>query len=129
MSCAANQLALDDVLAVSRSGALDDRSITLVDVRGRDEYAAGHIKGAHNLPVQELPAALTLDPRAFEAQYGFALPASDSDNGLAVYCQRGTRTQAAAAHLANAHYKDNLFLYLPGWAEYSASAATANDRE
>ena len=54
----------------------------LVDVREREEYAAGHIPGAVNAPLSGIAAA--------------ALP---KDRPLFLYCLRGTRSMQAAAVL------------------------------
>lgn len=32
--------------------------LTVIDVRGADEYAAGHVPGALNIPADELPGRL-----------------------------------------------------------------------
>lgn len=37
--------------------------VTIVDVRGADEYAAGHIPGALHLPADELPSRIGEIPR------------------------------------------------------------------
>ena len=51
----------DDLLARVRAGA-----VTVIDVRPRDEYAAGHIPGALSIPVDELEARLAELPRGTE---------------------------------------------------------------
>ena len=66
-----------------QSGAL------LVDVRSREEYAAGHVPDAINLPVQELPARMSELPR---------------DRALVVYCRSGHRSGRAAELLKEAGY-------------------------
>ncbi|KAJ2772553.1 hypothetical protein IWQ56_001327 [Coemansia nantahalensis] len=121
------QITLEDILAISQDGTFAARRTTIVDVRGKAEYDAGHIRGAHNLPVQDLPAALALPPAEFTAKYHFTLPAPSPDTALAVYCMRGTRTTAAAAHLGA--YDDGLLLYLPGWSEISKSPSAAGQIE
>lgn len=40
-----------------------NRPPTLIDVRSPDEYAAGHIPGAVNIPGDQLPAHLAAIPR------------------------------------------------------------------
>jgi rhodanese-related sulfurtransferase len=49
----------DELLARVRAGA-----VTVIDVRPRQEYAAGHIPGALSIPVDELKARLAELPRA-----------------------------------------------------------------
>lgn len=70
---------------VSTQGAL------LLDVRTPEEFAAGHIDGATNIPVQQLEARL------------WSLPAS-KDQNVVVYCRSGARSSKAAGILKNAGY-------------------------
>lgn len=63
----------------------------LLDVRTREEYAAGHIGGSRNLPLELLPAAA---PRE--------LP--DRGAPLYVYCRSGGRSRRAAALLKRMGY-------------------------
>ena len=55
----------------------------LLDVRDRDEYAAGHIPGSVNLPLSEIRSAEDRFP--------------DVDTPLFVYCLSGARSRAIAA--------------------------------
>jgi len=62
----------------------------LVDVRTPDEFAAGHIEGAVNIPVQDLPARMDeLDPK---------------DEPIVVYCRSGARSGSAKRTLESAGY-------------------------
>lgn len=62
----------------------------LVDVRTPAEFAAGHIAGAINVPVQELDARISeLGPK---------------DAALVVYCRSGRRSGEAARTLKNAGF-------------------------
>jgi phage shock protein E len=71
-----------------RAEGLSER--TLLDVRGAEEFAAGHLKGAVNLPVQELAARLTeLGPK---------------DRPVAVYCRSGRRSAVATQLLRDAGF-------------------------
>jgi rhodanese-related sulfurtransferase len=63
----------------------------IVDVRSRGEYAAGHIPGAVNIPVRQLPKRL-------DDLVG------DKIAEVVVYCQRGTRSASAAKVLVRAGY-------------------------
>jgi rhodanese-related sulfurtransferase len=65
---------------------------TLLDVRSPDEYAAGHIEGAVNVPVDQLANRLA------------ELPAKDK--GVVVYCKKGKRAERAAEVLRGAGYTD-----------------------
>ncbi len=61
----------------------------LLDVRTPDEYAAGHIKGAVLIPVQELAQRVSEVPK---------------DKQVYVYCHSGGRSARAAGILVNAGY-------------------------
>lgn len=68
-------------------------SVTIVDVRTEEEYAAGHIPGAILIPLQtigeEKPAELP-----------------DTDARLIVYCRSGVRSKQASDLLAALGYKN-----------------------
>ena len=62
----------------------------LVDVRTPGEFAAGHIPGAINIPVQQLDARMSeLQPK---------------DAAVVVYCRSGHRSGNAARMLKNAGF-------------------------
>lgn len=62
----------------------------LVDVRTPAEFAAGHIPGAVNIPVQELDARMAeLEPKS---------------SALVVYCRSGNRSGNAARRLKSAGF-------------------------
>ena len=63
---------------------------TLLDVRTREEFAAGHLDGAKNLPVQELAGRM--------AELG------PTSTPLVVYCHAGMRSRAAVQMLQRAGY-------------------------
>lgn len=65
----------------------------LLDVRTPEEFKAGHIPGAKNIPVQELTA------RVSEIEAG---------RGVVVYCRSGARSAAARGLLMNAGHRDVL---------------------
>jgi rhodanese-related sulfurtransferase len=62
----------------------------LIDVRTASEYAAGHVAGAINIPVDDLPSRL-----------------GEIDRGrpIVVYCASGTRSGRAAQTLCGAAYR------------------------
>ena len=62
----------------------------LVDVRTPQEFAAGHIEGARNIPVQELPSRL--------AELG------THDQSIVVYCASGRRSARANELMQQAGY-------------------------
>lgn len=62
----------------------------LVDVRTPQEFAAGHITGALNIPVQQLDRRMAeLGPK---------------DRPIVLYCRSGNRSSTAARMLGNAGY-------------------------
>ena len=63
-------------------------SAAFVDVRTREEYRQGHLKGSLNLPLDELPAS--------------KLPQGKT---LYVYCQSGARSGAACRLLKSRGYE------------------------
>ena len=67
------------------------KSLILVDVREKDEYAAGHVAGALNLPLSTL-----------EKNYG-QLP---EDKRVVLYCNSAQRSNNAAQILLRRGYKD-----------------------
>lgn len=64
-----------------------DRGAVLIDVRSPAEFASGHIEGARNIPVDELPGRLSDLGTAREA---------------IVYCRSGLRSASAARALRGA---------------------------
>ncbi|MCR4595796.1 MAG: rhodanese-like domain-containing protein [Lachnospiraceae bacterium] len=69
----------------------DDDSHVIVDVRRPDEYAAGHIPGAINIPNEEIGT----EPPA-------ELP--DKNQIILVYCRTGRRSKEASQKLADMGY-------------------------
>ncbi|KAM4860840.1 thiosulfate:glutathione sulfurtransferase [Thomomys bottae] len=62
----------------------------LIDVRSREEAAAGTIPGALNIPVSELETALKMDPATFQSLYSEEKPKLEDEN-LVFFCQMGKR--------------------------------------
>lgn len=73
--------------------AIKSPDVYLLDVRKPDEYATGHIAGAHNLDV--------LEP-SFEIESLKILP---KDKTIAVYCGTGKRSAMAAEKLEKEGFK------------------------
>lgn len=61
---------------------------TVIDVRTPGEYASGHLPGAHNLPLDQLPTALP------------TLQSAAARGDLLVVCASGARSSQACAALA-----------------------------
>ncbi len=86
---AAGKITMDDLRA-----GLDAGRVVLVDVREADEFAAGHVPGAVNVPVSRMSLA--------------ALPPA-GDKTIVVMCRSGNRSsrvQAAAAQAGRADLVD-----------------------
>lgn len=64
----------------------------LLDVRGADEYAEGHIPGSVNIPLQLLPTKRGLP--------------EDLDTPIFVYCRSGGRSRRAVAFLEKLDYRN-----------------------
>lgn len=69
-----------------------DASLVVLDVRTPDEFAAGHIPGALNIPHTELAARIAELPAAGEKD-------------VVVYCRSGSRSREALATLGKAGFK------------------------
>lgn len=70
-----------------------DPDAYILDVRRPDEYAQGHLKGAHLLN--------WLDTAAFKQRAA----ALDKSKTIYVYCRSGRRSNAAARYLASQGYR------------------------
>jgi len=69
-----------------------DRSLVVLDVRTPEEFAAGHLPGAVNIPHTELAARVAeLD--------------SSRESDIVVYCRTGTRAATALAVLEKSGFK------------------------
>ncbi|MDY2986174.1 MAG: rhodanese-like domain-containing protein [Peptoniphilus sp.] len=69
----------------------NDASNTIIDVRDAKDYEAGHLKGAINIPVDGIEAALSEIPM---------------DKGVVTYCYSGNKSTVAAETLVKNGYKD-----------------------
>lgn len=76
------EISVDDLAAARNSG-----EVTVIDVRNPDEYAAGHIPGAHLIPLPELGDRLAEVP---------------TDRLVHVVCQSGGRSAQGAELLTEA---------------------------
>ena len=68
----------------------DKEDFILVDVRTKAEYDSEHIKGAINIPLDEIESTTTLN----------------KDSKIVVYCQSGNRSAKAAQKLVDNGYSD-----------------------
>jgi rhodanese-related sulfurtransferase len=68
---------------------LTGREAVLIDVRERDEWAAGHVAGATHIPLADLPTRLDEVPR---------------DQPILLFCRSGNRSGKATAFLRQQGY-------------------------
>lgn len=81
-----------------------NKKVHIIDVREPDEYLAGHIRGALNIPVS--------DTAAFTA----GIDSLRKKTPFAVYCRTGVRSARAAAILTSHRYTVyNLSEGIEGW--------------
>ena len=77
---------VDDISFDEVRQRLQAGSITLIDVREPDEFAAGHVPGAVNMPMSKFNPA--------------TLPASKAEKPVVVMCRSGNRSGQIEAFLA-----------------------------
>jgi phage shock protein E len=75
----------------------NDASMIILDVRTPEEFAAGHIAGAINIPYTHLPARLSEIPDA-------------GDKEIVLYCATGVRAERAAERMREQGYTRLLHL-------------------
>ena len=78
-------------ISATEMAELQKEGLALLDVRSNEEFAAGHIQGAINIPHDQLAERLG------ELSKG---------EGLIVYCRSGRRAGLAAALLQQAGFKE-----------------------
>lgn len=104
-----------EVVSADDLAKLGSEGVRIIDVRTSGEYEAGHIPGAENISVDQLPASLgQLDP----------------NQPVAVYCATGSRSAAAVETLKQAGFKkiyhfDQGMVAWTGEVEKGASVAAA----
>ncbi|XP_053198564.1 thiosulfate:glutathione sulfurtransferase [Scomber japonicus] len=69
---------------------LANHDVQLFDVRQPDEYQAGHIQDAVNIPLGSLEESLKLSPERFEQKFEVRAPRKGDDN-LVFHCKSGIR--------------------------------------
>lgn len=91
-------------------GMLASRSIQLFDVRTPEEYQAGRIPDAVNMPLDNLEESLKLPSETFQQKFEVTAPGKEDDN-IVFHCRTGKRSAQAldiARHLGFVrarHYK------------------------
>jgi hydroxyacylglutathione hydrolase len=85
--------------------SLQTLQVTLLDVRGEDEWRSGHVPGSVNIPIGKL------DQLA---------PGSFSERRIIVHCQTGARAAIAASVLKASGFED-VSMFTGGYAEWTAA--------
>jgi rhodanese-related sulfurtransferase len=100
--------------ALAQRLAAPQGPLTLLDVRTPEEFAAGHVPGARNIPVQELATRLA------------ELDAARSDD-IVVYCRTGRRAATALQTLQAKGFEHLLHLEgdMQGWSAGGHRVETA----
>ncbi|XP_029313722.1 thiosulfate:glutathione sulfurtransferase [Cottoperca gobio] len=73
---------------------LSNRDIQLFDVRNPDEYQAGRIPDAVNIPLGNLEESLKLSPEPFQQKFEAKAPGKEDDN-IVFHCRSGKRSSKA----------------------------------
>jgi rhodanese-related sulfurtransferase len=94
--------------------AADDRKLVVLDVRSPEEFAAGHVPGAVNIPYDQVAARLAEVPK---------------DKDLVLYCRSGRRVAIAAEVLAQNGYTrlEHLEGDMPAWLAQGRPTETPKD--
>jgi glyoxylase-like metal-dependent hydrolase (beta-lactamase superfamily II) len=109
---AGQPIASAELVGTARAAALIRAGAVALDVRERDEFAAGHIPSAVHIPLGELPARLHELPR---------------DRPVVTYCGHGERSATALSLLAQAGFTHlaNLDGGFEAWSEERRAAVAA----
>ena len=91
----------------------------LVDVREPDEFRAGNIPGAINIPLGTVSQAFALDAGEFEETYG-SVKTDPGTPGLVVYCRSGVRSETARKILKQQFGYNHTLNYEGSWLEWAA---------
>ncbi len=83
---------------------MNQGKVQVLDVRGHDEYAAGHLRQAKHIPVDQIEA------RAGEL---------DKSRPVLVVCQTGMRARRGASQLRRAGFAE-VFILDGGYAEWQS---------
>lgn len=104
-------------LAAALSSSPPGARPLVLDVRGEDEFAAGHVPGALNIPHDRLAERLSDLGRL----------AGGGDREVVVYCRSGRRAALALETLKNAGFRRLAHLQgdYPGWVEAQAAGQGA----
>ncbi|XP_055010214.1 thiosulfate:glutathione sulfurtransferase isoform X2 [Boleophthalmus pectinirostris] len=92
---------MDVVTVAQLKSMLTSKNVQLFDVRRPDEFQAGHIPTAVNIPLDGLEVSLNLPSEKFEQTFHVKAPAKEDDN-IVFSCRSGVRSGQAldiARHL------------------------------
>ncbi len=81
-----------EISAEQARGMMGQPGVVVLDVRTPEEFAAGHIAGAHNVPLDTLKAGEKISQ------------APDQNGTILVYCRSGKRATAASELLLKSGY-------------------------
>ncbi|XP_068160582.1 thiosulfate:glutathione sulfurtransferase [Antennarius striatus] len=85
----------DSVVTYSQlASMLSSGNVQLYDVRTPDEYQAGYIADAVNMPVDTVEESLKLAPVQFQEKFAVTAPGKNDDN-IVFYCRSGKRSATA----------------------------------
>jgi len=100
----AGESATIDAAALQKRIDAKDDSLVVLDVRSPEEFAAGHVPGAINIPSSHFPARIAELP---------------SNKEVVVYCATGIRAEKAATSLRENGFTRLLHLQgdMTGWIE------------
>uniref|UniRef100_A0A914W813 Rhodanese domain-containing protein n=1 Tax=Plectus sambesii TaxID=2011161 RepID=A0A914W813_9BILA len=104
---------------------INKKDILLIDVREPTELQAyGVLPGAINIPLGEVPYALSLSPEAFERHYGVPF----EPKKLVFSCKLGVRSEKArqAAEKEGYHDARNFLGGFDLWSETHGSGSSVN---
>ncbi|XP_041817787.1 thiosulfate:glutathione sulfurtransferase [Chelmon rostratus] len=73
---------------------LSNHDVQLFDVRNPEEYQAGHIPDAVNIPLGNLEESLRLSPERFQQKFEARAPGKNDDN-IVFHCRSGKRSSTA----------------------------------
>jgi phage shock protein E len=80
--------------AFAQVGAADlSQAQTIIDVRTPEEFAAGHVQGALNIPYERIGTGIA------------AVPGIGKDSALVLYCRSGRRSGIAKNQLESLGYR------------------------
>ncbi|KAL7840775.1 hypothetical protein AOLI_G00260980 [Acnodon oligacanthus] len=95
VKCSEDPAKRDSVVTLEQLKAmLASRNIQLFDVRNPEEFQAGRIPAATNIPLEKLEESLQLPPKVFERRFQVKAPKKEDDN-IVFHCQRGRRSLTA----------------------------------